>query len=589
MEATPAWRPLGELIVERGLISQEDLEDALLEQRITNKRLGSILIDKGIVTAKQLTDSLVDQIGVEELLDEIDHSENGDADDDTEEAPNESASSLHRFRPRLHIDLPASRLAKPFTRIGAKRSPLGHRRQDGPIGPFAPLNTPVEEEPEESFETAVLELVEYDRVPEPEPEQEAAPEPEADPEPEIEAEAEPDVDDEAEVEDEATEPEQALAGPHGWLAEARSALDEAEADVKRLDQFGIARTVELEDVRRKLAEQEAATARHAEAQTRAEEEIDRLHALIDERDSGLTAMEGTVEELREIVSATETELHKARGDFEQASAELRTARSESASLTTKIAEIQGTLKATKAELEAATGESERRGTRISELEAQAAELAENLSATDETLGIEMHAREQAQRESKRLHEELDERDARVAKLAGQVEALEAELEVVVAEREQSQRKLRSRERRMTKLETTLAELRTEQETASAAPVAEPVEADEPEAKEPEAVAVAEPETKPEPEQKPEQKPKANGKAKAKPARAADPAPEAKQVEGFLYFVPREGDGYELVEQPGSAPAVGDTIDLDGKSFQVTRHTRSPLPFDRRTCVYLRLS
>jgi type IV pilus assembly protein PilB len=45
--AQAAWRPLGEVIVERGLITPEQLEDALLEQRITNKRLGTILIDKG--------------------------------------------------------------------------------------------------------------------------------------------------------------------------------------------------------------------------------------------------------------------------------------------------------------------------------------------------------------------------------------------------------------------------------------------------------------------------------------------------------------------------------------------------------------
>ena len=81
MEAEASWRPLGEVIVELGLISQEDLEDALLEQRITHKRLGTILIDKGIVTTQQLTDALVDQIGVDELLEELDYSdENGDGD-----------------------------------------------------------------------------------------------------------------------------------------------------------------------------------------------------------------------------------------------------------------------------------------------------------------------------------------------------------------------------------------------------------------------------------------------------------------------------------------------------------------------------
>ena len=65
MEAAQVtWRPLGELIVERGLITQEQLEDALLEQKITRKRLGTILVDRGIVTADQLTNSLVDQMTI---------------------------------------------------------------------------------------------------------------------------------------------------------------------------------------------------------------------------------------------------------------------------------------------------------------------------------------------------------------------------------------------------------------------------------------------------------------------------------------------------------------------------------------------
>jgi hypothetical protein len=93
---------------------------------------------------------------------------------------------------------------------------------------------------------------------------------------------------------------------------------------------------------------------------------------------------------------------------------------------------------------------------------------------------------------------------------------------------------------------------------------ERLEAEELEPREPEAVVEPEPEAAPEP--------------------AADG-----EAEGFLYFVPRAGEGYELVEQPGSAPAVGDTVQFDGRSFEVRRHSRSPLPFDRRVCVYLRLS
>jgi len=554
MDTAQGWRPLGEVIVELGLISQEDLEDALLEQRITHKRLGTILIDKGIVTAQQLTDALVDQIGVDELLEELEESENGghDEDDDTEGSQRSLGAPFRRIRDRIHIERPTPRLGKPFSRIGHKATTaLGHRRHDAPVAPFSPFSAPPEiEEPEESFETAVLELVEH---------VETAPEAE----PESEAEA---VDD---------EPEQAPTGPHGWLAVARQALDDAEQDVGRLEKFGIARAVELEQALAQVAEQQTAAASAAKAHAQAEEEIARLHALIDERDAGLTAMEGTVEELRGIVGATQTELDKALGEIKQVSEGLETARGEVARLKPKAAELETT-----------TAESERRGARIAELEAQLAELQENLSATDETLGIEMHAREQAQRDAKRLHDELADRDARVAKLAEQVESLEAELEVVVAEREQSQRKLRSRERRVEKLESTLAELRVA-ETAAVEPVV-PVETEQPAPVEVEQPMVPTVDARMEPKAKAKTEPEAKAEPKAKPT---EPAAQdrAVQTDGFLYFVPRAGDGYELVEQPGSAPAVGDAVELDGKSFAVTRHSRSPLPFDRRVCVYLRVS
>src|SRR5712691_487145 len=59
------WRPLGQLFVERGLITQEELEDALVEQRETRKRLGTILVSRGLVSGPELTSVLVDQLGME--------------------------------------------------------------------------------------------------------------------------------------------------------------------------------------------------------------------------------------------------------------------------------------------------------------------------------------------------------------------------------------------------------------------------------------------------------------------------------------------------------------------------------------------
>lgn len=63
MDDSPAAnRRLGELIVDRGLISREQLEDALLEQQVSRKRLGTILVSNGAITPPDLTEALVSQI-----------------------------------------------------------------------------------------------------------------------------------------------------------------------------------------------------------------------------------------------------------------------------------------------------------------------------------------------------------------------------------------------------------------------------------------------------------------------------------------------------------------------------------------------
>jgi DNA repair exonuclease SbcCD ATPase subunit len=59
------WRPLGQLFVERGLITQDELEEALVEQQETRKRLGAILVSRGLVSGPELTSVLVDQLGME--------------------------------------------------------------------------------------------------------------------------------------------------------------------------------------------------------------------------------------------------------------------------------------------------------------------------------------------------------------------------------------------------------------------------------------------------------------------------------------------------------------------------------------------
>jgi hypothetical protein len=66
LTAVPAtWRPLGRLLVEKGLITQTQLAEALIQQNDTNGRLGEILIQRGDITGTDLAHVLGEQHGVE--------------------------------------------------------------------------------------------------------------------------------------------------------------------------------------------------------------------------------------------------------------------------------------------------------------------------------------------------------------------------------------------------------------------------------------------------------------------------------------------------------------------------------------------
>jgi hypothetical protein len=60
-----SWRPLGELFVEKGLLSPEQLEQALAEQAALGGRLGDKLVELGYVTRHALARLLAEQTGVE--------------------------------------------------------------------------------------------------------------------------------------------------------------------------------------------------------------------------------------------------------------------------------------------------------------------------------------------------------------------------------------------------------------------------------------------------------------------------------------------------------------------------------------------
>ena len=60
-----AWRPLGRLLVEQGLLTDDELERALAEQQVTGERLGETIVKCGFVSGPELAAALAAQYGIE--------------------------------------------------------------------------------------------------------------------------------------------------------------------------------------------------------------------------------------------------------------------------------------------------------------------------------------------------------------------------------------------------------------------------------------------------------------------------------------------------------------------------------------------
>jgi len=58
---------LGELLSHEGVITQEQLEEALADQQKTRRRIGRILVDMGVISEEELTQVLARQFGIEAL------------------------------------------------------------------------------------------------------------------------------------------------------------------------------------------------------------------------------------------------------------------------------------------------------------------------------------------------------------------------------------------------------------------------------------------------------------------------------------------------------------------------------------------
>jgi hypothetical protein len=63
--AESIWRPLGELLLEKNLLTEDELELALTEQAESGRLLGAILVERGYVSGPALAVALAEQYGVE--------------------------------------------------------------------------------------------------------------------------------------------------------------------------------------------------------------------------------------------------------------------------------------------------------------------------------------------------------------------------------------------------------------------------------------------------------------------------------------------------------------------------------------------
>lgn len=59
------WRPLGELLVEHGVLTAAELETALAEQQRTGRKLGEIILEHGFASGPAVTRALAEQWGLE--------------------------------------------------------------------------------------------------------------------------------------------------------------------------------------------------------------------------------------------------------------------------------------------------------------------------------------------------------------------------------------------------------------------------------------------------------------------------------------------------------------------------------------------
>ena len=62
--ARPEKIRLGEILIQQHLLTPEQLDTALAEQKRTGRKLGRVFVDSGFVTEKQISEALARQLNI---------------------------------------------------------------------------------------------------------------------------------------------------------------------------------------------------------------------------------------------------------------------------------------------------------------------------------------------------------------------------------------------------------------------------------------------------------------------------------------------------------------------------------------------
>jgi hypothetical protein len=147
-EDAASWRRLGDIFVDRGFVTQEELDQALARQRQTGERLGEALVAQGVISKFELAGALAEQMAALEAT----------ADETTAEAVAEATVHQLPTRPDESTDTAVAPVLElvPVERNGSEPTePVDDASEEAELVAAEEASEPEPEEPHDDADVAV--------------------------------------------------------------------------------------------------------------------------------------------------------------------------------------------------------------------------------------------------------------------------------------------------------------------------------------------------------------------------------------------------------------------------------------------------